>query len=176
MRAMQVFMLFTNPDNSSIFRQIDKTIKHNVVRETDELREVEVEQESTVGALWFKATFTTALNVVERKDRLESSFSLARPGMMANFAGHWQLSNWTGGQDVSAAMPSGKPGDAAGSAEAADEDLSPRDANVPVGQCLMYLEQDVAPAIAKRVPGMFHGILRRVCANACVGIYQVRCW
>lgn len=38
---------------------------------------------------------------------------------------------------------------------------------------LMYLEQDVGPAAARKVPPVFHGILRRMCAAAAAEVFKV---
>lgn len=38
---------------------------------------------------------------------------------------------------------------------------------------LMYLEQDVGPAAARKVPPVFRGILRRMCAAAAVDVFKV---
>lgn len=39
---------------------------------------------------------------------------------------------------------------------------------------LFVIDQDVAPAIAQKVPPWLHGFLRRICATAVSDIYQVR--
>lgn len=44
----------------------------------------------------------------------------------------------------------------------------------PQDKTLFSIEQDVAPAVAHRVPPWLHGLLRRICASAVNDVYHVR--
>lgn len=83
--CLQMYQLLTHPDNSAIFKSIDKVSERRVGLATPEKREVYIEQTSTVGVLFFKRQFTTALNVTETPKELTASFDLAKPGMMSAF-------------------------------------------------------------------------------------------
>jgi hypothetical protein len=45
--------------------------------------------------------------------------------------------------------------------------------NASSTKTLMYLEQDVGPAAARKVPPMFRGILRRMCAATATEVFKV---
>ena len=82
---LQMYALLTHADNSAIFKSIDTVSDRKVHLETPERKEVYIEQTSTVGVLFFKRQFTTALNVVETPKDMTASFDLAKPGVMAAF-------------------------------------------------------------------------------------------
>lgn len=86
--CLQMYDLLTHPDNSAIFKSIDAVSARKVSLDTPDKREVYIEQTSTVGVLFFKRQFTTALNVTEAPKDLTASFDLAKPGMMSAFQVH----------------------------------------------------------------------------------------
>lgn len=77
--------MHTVPDTSNVFRAIDGVRDRKITLDTAERREIYVEQTSTVGALWFKKQFTTALNVTELPKDVAMKFDLAQPGLMSKF-------------------------------------------------------------------------------------------
>lgn len=85
MRLLQLFVLLTSENNSSVFSSIDRTIRRDVISEDSNERVVYLEQAARVGALMFKKQFTTACYVTEYKKKLSADFSLAKPGVMASF-------------------------------------------------------------------------------------------
>lgn len=80
-----MYSLLTHPDNSAIFKSIDAVSERKVNLDTPERREIYIEQTSTVGVLFFKRQFSTALNVVETPQDLAASFDLAKQGIMSDF-------------------------------------------------------------------------------------------
>jgi hypothetical protein len=60
-------------------------LAHRVISEDAEQKVVYVEQAASVGFLWFRRHFVTALQVTHYHKKLTTCFQLARPGMMANF-------------------------------------------------------------------------------------------
>jgi hypothetical protein len=75
----------THANNSAIFRAIDAVLCRDVVAESEDMKQVYIEQMTTVGVLMFKRQFTTALNVTEHPKKLSSEFMLAKPGIMRAF-------------------------------------------------------------------------------------------
>lgn len=139
----EVFQVFTNPDNANVFRAVDSISRHEILHSDAATTRAYVEQVASVGLLWFKHQFTTALYVTEHTAELRTSFELAKPGMMRAFRGEWTLApvrNTEGGW--------------------------------PETRCIARLEQDVEPAIVKRVPAILHGFLRRVCAATCLRLLE----
>lgn len=111
-----------------------------------------------VGVLWIKKRFVTALHVTHCHESLKTTFRLAKPGMMTDFQGHWALSPLDA-DSYEALVP--------------HHLVSP--ARDPERQTtLLYLEQDVAPALTQKVPPMMHGLLRRISKTAVVSLIQVR--
>ena len=83
--VLQLYAVHTVPDTSNVFRAIDGVRARKIHLDTPDRREIYVEQTSTVGALWFRKTFTTALNVTELPKEVAMTFDLAQPGLMSKF-------------------------------------------------------------------------------------------
>lgn len=82
---LQLFILLTSENNSSVFSSIERTIRRDIISENSSERVVYLEQAAVVGAWKFKRQFTTACFVTEYMKKLSADFSLAKPGIMASF-------------------------------------------------------------------------------------------
>eukprot|EP00892_Ulva_mutabilis_P012834 jgi/Ulvmu1/9923/UM058_0005.1 len=158
----EMYDLLTHADNSAIFKSIDVVSDRRVHLDTPERKEVYVEQTSTVGVLFFKRQFTTALNVVELPAEMSASFGLAKPGVMAAFQGSWQLES----------VPTEQYSDLIENRVRAHHWIRSLDKPSAQDKTLFSIDQDVAPAIAQKVPPWLHGLLRRICAAAVNDVYQ----
>ncbi|KAG2493808.1 hypothetical protein HYH03_008027 [Edaphochlamys debaryana] len=88
------FRIFTAPDNSKIFRDIQRVGARKVVKVEPNYKEVQVEQLQDIQILWIRRTFSTWLHVKEDMrdpDCLKTSFHLLRSDVLGRFSGDWEL-------------------------------------------------------------------------------------
>ncbi|KAK9795571.1 hypothetical protein WJX73_003470 [Symbiochloris irregularis] len=138
-----IFALFTNPDNTGIFRDIKKVTSRTVLKEdTDGLKVVEVEQMGEVRILWKMVQFRTLLKVTEDArdpENLSTQFELIRSDVLGRFNGGWHL-----------------------------QPLRRKNSEEVIGTTLR-LEQDVTPrgvpSFLKHMPVLGH-VLRGICVRA----------
>eukprot|EP00884_Botryococcus_braunii_P014079 jgi/Botrbrau1/22672/Bobra.0132s0016.1 len=97
-----LFSIFTNPDNTRIFRDIKEVTSRTVLDDsTPGLKVVEVEQLGEAKILWLTQRFRTLLKVTEdARDpkKLVTTFSLIRSDILSRFNGCWTI---TPREDVS---------------------------------------------------------------------------
>ncbi|GFR49873.1 hypothetical protein Agub_g11975 [Astrephomene gubernaculifera] len=88
------FAIFTHPDNSAIFRDIQRVGSRKVIKTEPGYKEVQVEQLQDFQVLWLRRTYSTWLRVVEDTrdpDCLHITFELLRSDVLAKFGGSWRL-------------------------------------------------------------------------------------
>ncbi|CAK0785742.1 hypothetical protein CVIRNUC_008953 [Coccomyxa viridis] len=90
-----IFRIFTNPDNTGVFRDVKKRGKRRVLELDPAGRKiVEVEQIGEAKVLWKRREFTTLLKVDEDErdpNNLITAFSLIRSDILSRFNGSWSL-------------------------------------------------------------------------------------
>eukprot|EP00210_Caulerpa_lentillifera_P007148 g6838.t1 len=89
---VELMTVFSNPDNSGVFRDI-YAVPHRKVLEDDGdgRQKVLVENLSGFKFLVVPITFTTCINVESNVKKLTFRFWLAKKGIMKKFAGEWFL-------------------------------------------------------------------------------------
>lgn len=92
MTPSQLFGVFSNPDNSHIFRDLGKTVKYEVVEDDGAGHQcIELEQRAVLKFLAIPYKFSTFLRVELDFNRMTMKFKLAKRGMMKKFDGGWTL-------------------------------------------------------------------------------------
>ncbi|KAK9815834.1 hypothetical protein WJX72_010497 [[Myrmecia] bisecta] len=93
-----VYAIFTNPDNTGVFRDIKQCGSRKVLEEVTEgagvRRKVEVEQIGEARVMWMKTDFSTLLRVTEdstQPDVWTTSFELIKSAVLSRFAGSWVI-------------------------------------------------------------------------------------
>lgn len=89
-----IYSVLTNPDNTGVFRDIQKLGARRVVHEQPDQKVVEVEQLSSIGFGWFKKTFRTTLRVEENSETegyLFTKSELVGSDLLREFTGVWEL-------------------------------------------------------------------------------------
>lgn len=138
-----IFALFTNPDNTGVFRDIKRVTSRKVIQNDPAgLKVVEIEQLGETWLLWMHVEFRTRLTVTEDSrdpNNLRTYFELISSDVLNKFNGSWHL------------QPLRQEGSAAS-----------------LGT-LVHLEQDVSPRglpeFLKHVP-VVSNVLKGVCARA----------
>ncbi|KXZ49462.1 hypothetical protein GPECTOR_21g688 [Gonium pectorale] len=88
------FAIFTHPDNSKLFRDIQRVGQRKVIRTEPLYKEIQVEQLGEIQVLWMRRTYSTWLQVVEDMrdpDCLRTEFHLLRSDVLGKFSGKWEL-------------------------------------------------------------------------------------
>ncbi|CAL8471252.1 g10794 [Coccomyxa elongata] len=138
-----LFAIFTNPDNTGVFRDIKKRGKRKVLELDPAGRKiVEVEQIGEAKVLFKSREFTTLLKVDEdarNPEELRTAFTLIRSDILSRFNGCWSL----------APIRNKEGTEVIGTAATLEQDI------LPAG----------APAFLKHVP-LVGGALRGICVRA----------
>lgn len=138
-----LFAIFTNPDNTGVFRDIKKRGKRKVLELDPAGRKiVEVEQIGEAKVLFKSREFTTLLKVDEdarNPEELRTAFTLIRSDILSRFNGCWSL----------APIRNKEGTEVIGTAATLEQDI------LPAG----------APAFLKHVP-LVGGALRSICVRA----------
>eukprot|EP00210_Caulerpa_lentillifera_P006234 g5955.t1 len=88
----ELMRVFSNPDNSGVFRDIYGVPYRKVMEDDGNGRQkVLVEQLSGFKFLVVPITFTTCLNVERNMNKLTFRYWLAKKGIMKKFSGEWYL-------------------------------------------------------------------------------------
>ncbi|KAG2439892.1 hypothetical protein HYH02_010522 [Chlamydomonas schloesseri] len=88
------FAIFTHPDNSRLFRDIQRVGQRKVIKTEPAYKEVQVEQLGDIQILWIHRTYSTWLHVIEDSrdpDCLRTKFELLRSDVLGKFSGEWEL-------------------------------------------------------------------------------------
>ncbi|PNW73637.1 hypothetical protein CHLRE_13g566750v5 [Chlamydomonas reinhardtii] len=88
------FAIFTHPDNSSLFRDIQRVGQRKVIKTEPAYKEVQVEQLGDIQIMWIHRTYSTWLHVIEDArdpDCLRTKFELLRSDVLGKFSGEWEL-------------------------------------------------------------------------------------
>lgn len=91
-----IFRIFTNPDNSHLFRDIKRIVNRKVLYEDEHKKIVEVEQTGAgeFKVLWMRNDFTTFLKVTEDSSdpsHLRMHFHMIKSDLLSRFEGTWVL-------------------------------------------------------------------------------------
>lgn len=89
-----IFSVLTNPDNTGVFRDIQKLGARIVLKDEPGEKVVEVEQLSEIGFAWFKRVFKTTLKVEENcqnPDYMFTKSTLVRADLLQEFDGSWEI-------------------------------------------------------------------------------------
>ncbi|KAL6748720.1 hypothetical protein V8C86DRAFT_2872269 [Haematococcus lacustris] len=93
-RPEVLFAIFTYPDNSKLFRDVQRVGQRKVVTLEPNFKVVEVEQLGELKILWVQRTFSTWLKVTEDcRDTgcLSVQFDLMHSDLLSQFNGRWEL-------------------------------------------------------------------------------------
>lgn len=89
-----LFSIFTYPDNSAIFRDIEGVKSRKVLVDKPGYKEVEVEQIGRLKVLWISRMYSTWLKVTEdsrNPEELLVNFDLLQSDVLSRFHGKWVL-------------------------------------------------------------------------------------
>eukprot|EP01024_Parvocaulis_polyphysoides_P062429 TRINITY_DN7138_c0_g2_i1.p1 TRINITY_DN7138_c0_g2~~TRINITY_DN7138_c0_g2_i1.p1 ORF type:complete len:391 (+),score=65.27 TRINITY_DN7138_c0_g2_i1:77-1174(+) len=93
MTPMQTFRVFTNPDNSKVFRDVESIVSRKVLQSDSDVKVVEVKQRARWRILFFQGFMVSHLIVKEEPRKGKINFRLAQPGLMKKWEGEWRLVN-----------------------------------------------------------------------------------
>ncbi|KAK9863078.1 hypothetical protein WJX84_003160 [Apatococcus fuscideae] len=86
-----VYELLIHPDNHKIFRGIERVLERRVLHDKHGKQKVLVVHEAKWKFLLFSGKFATHMHVEQDKRAGTVRFSLAKTGMMKDFAGLWSV-------------------------------------------------------------------------------------
>ncbi|KAK9836828.1 hypothetical protein WJX74_009061 [Apatococcus lobatus] len=90
-----VYDLLTHPENHKIFQGIESIVERKVLNDKGRVQKVLLVHKARWKLLIFSGTFLTHMHVEQDKGAGTVSFSLAKVGMMKDFAGFWSVQPYT---------------------------------------------------------------------------------
>ncbi|KAK9856105.1 hypothetical protein WJX84_003178 [Apatococcus fuscideae] len=90
-----VYDLLTHPENHKIFRGIEAVLERKVLHDKGGRQKVLVVHEARWKFLFFSGKFATHMHVEQDRGAGTVRFSLAKVGMMKDFAGFWSVQPYT---------------------------------------------------------------------------------